>query len=60
MIEATSSRANRWLRNLIIRGQARPSQMVSHELSLQEAVHAYDHFDKGAAGWTKVLPHPAA
>ena len=31
-------RYNRWLRDLIIRGQARPSQIVSHEVSLDEAV----------------------
>jgi glutathione-independent formaldehyde dehydrogenase len=51
-------RYNRWLRDLIIRGQARPSQIVSHELSLDEAVHAYDQFDQRAGGWTKVLLHP--
>jgi glutathione-independent formaldehyde dehydrogenase len=40
-------RYNRWLRDLIIRGQARPSQVISHELPLDEAVRAYDQFDKG-------------
>jgi threonine dehydrogenase-like Zn-dependent dehydrogenase len=51
---------NRRLRDLIIRGRARPSQIVSHELSLEEAVHAYDQFDKRVEGWTEVLLHPAA
>jgi glutathione-independent formaldehyde dehydrogenase len=51
-------RYNRWLRDLIIRGQARPSQIISHELSLDEAVHAYDQFDQRAEGWTKVILHP--
>ena len=53
-------RYNRWLRDLIIRGQAKPSQIVSHELSLDEAVHGYDQFDKRVDGWTKVVLHPGA
>jgi glutathione-independent formaldehyde dehydrogenase len=52
-------RYNRWLRDLIIHGQARPSQIVSHELPLDEAVRAYDQFDKRADGWTKVILHPS-
>jgi glutathione-independent formaldehyde dehydrogenase len=51
-------RYNRWLRDLIIRGQASPSQIISHELSLDEAVRAYDQFDQRADGWTKVILHP--
>lgn len=51
---------NRQLRDLIIRGKATPSFIVSHELSLDEAPHAYDRFDKREDGWTKVLLHPAA
>ncbi len=43
---------------MIIRGRANPSQIVSHELSRDEAVHAYDQFDKRVDGWTKVLLHP--
>jgi glutathione-independent formaldehyde dehydrogenase len=53
-------RYNRWLRDLIIRGQAHPSEIVSHELALDEAPTAYDQFDKRVDGWTKVLLHPAA
>lgn len=52
-------RYNRELRDLIIRGKAKPSVIVSHELTLDEAVDAYDQFDKRADGWTKVLLHPA-
>ena len=51
-------RYNRQLRDLIIRGQARPSQIISHELPLQAAPDAYDKFDKRADGYTKVLLHP--
>ena len=42
----------------IIRGQARPSQVISHELPLDQAVRAYDQFDKRAKGWTKVILKP--
>jgi len=52
-------RYNRHLRDLIIRGQATPSLIVSHELSLDEAPSAYENFDKRVDGWTKVLLHPA-
>jgi glutathione-independent formaldehyde dehydrogenase len=51
---------NLYLRDLIIRGKASPSQIVSHELSLDEAPDAYEHFDKREDGWTKVVLHPAA
>jgi glutathione-independent formaldehyde dehydrogenase len=51
-------RYNRWLRDLIIRGQASPSQVISHELPLDDAVRAYDQFDKRVEGWTKVILHP--
>ncbi|MGB9282109.1 MAG: glutathione-independent formaldehyde dehydrogenase [Pseudonocardiaceae bacterium] len=53
-------RYNRQLRDLIIRGRATPSLIVSHELPLDQAPEAYDQFDKRVAGWTKVLLHPAA
>ncbi|GIF74636.1 glutathione-independent formaldehyde dehydrogenase [Asanoa siamensis] len=49
---------NRHLRDLIIRGEAHPSKIVSHELPLDQAVEAYDHFDKREDGWTKVLLGP--
>lgn len=53
-------RYNRELRDLIVAGRARPSYIVSHELPLEEAVTAYEHFDARDDGWTKVLLHPAA
>jgi len=49
---------NRELRDLIIRGPSTPSWIVSHELSLDDAVEAYASFDKREDGWTKVLLHP--
>jgi len=51
-------RYNRELRDLIIRGQARPSQIISHELPLDQAVDAYAEFDRRADGYTKVVLHP--
>jgi glutathione-independent formaldehyde dehydrogenase len=51
---------NRELRDLIIRGRATPSLIVSHEVSLDEAPDAYDKFDKRVDGYTKVLLRPGA
>jgi glutathione-independent formaldehyde dehydrogenase len=53
-------RYNRELRDLIIRGQARPSFIVSHELNLDDAAEGYKNFDARSDGWTKVLLHPDA
>jgi len=53
-------RYNRQLRDLITHDRATPSFIVSHELGLDQAVEAYDQFDKRVQGWTKVLLHPAA
>ncbi|MFB7775322.1 glutathione-independent formaldehyde dehydrogenase [Streptomyces bauhiniae] len=49
---------NRQLRDLIASGRARPSFVVSHELSLEDAPQAYDKFDKRIEGYTKVVLHP--
>jgi glutathione-independent formaldehyde dehydrogenase len=49
---------NRYLAELIHAGRARPSWVVSHELSLDEAPFAYKHFDHRDEGWTKVILHP--
>jgi threonine dehydrogenase-like Zn-dependent dehydrogenase len=49
---------NRYLRDLIISGRAKPSFVVSHEVSLDDAVDAYDKFDRRVDGYTKVLLHP--
>lgn len=49
---------NRYLRDLIIAGKAKPSFVVSHEIDIDDAVDAYDKFDKRIDGFTKVLIHP--
>lgn len=49
---------NRYLRNLIHTGRATPSFIVSHELPLDEAPDAYQHFDARDEGWTKVILKP--
>ncbi|KAG6377440.1 hypothetical protein JVT61DRAFT_15245 [Boletus reticuloceps] len=49
---------NRYLRDLIISGKAKPSFVVSHNLSLDDATIAYEKFDKRVDGYTKVLLHP--
>lgn len=49
---------NRALRDLIVSGEATPSQVVSHDLSLDDAPRSYEHFDNRDYGWTKVVLHP--
>jgi glutathione-independent formaldehyde dehydrogenase len=49
---------NRYLRDLIAVGRAKPSFIVSHRLSLDEAPNAYQHFDQREHGWTKVILKP--
>ncbi|KAJ7641296.1 hypothetical protein FB45DRAFT_1022056 [Roridomyces roridus] len=49
---------NRYLRDLIISGRAKPGFVVSHNVSLNEAADAYEKFDKRIDGYTKVLLHP--
>lgn len=51
-------RYNRQLRDMIIAGRAKPSFVVSHELSLSEAPEAYRKFDQRIEGYTKVVLHP--
>lgn len=51
---------NRQLRDLIHTGRARPSWIVSHQLPLDQAPQAYQHFDARDDGWTKVVLKPAA
>jgi glutathione-independent formaldehyde dehydrogenase len=50
---------NRYLRDLIAADRAKPSWIVSHEIALDEAPDAYEHFDARENGWTKVILHPA-
>ena len=49
---------NVYLRDLIIAGRARPSFVVSNEVSLDQAPMAYEKFDKRIEGFTKVILHP--
>jgi threonine dehydrogenase-like Zn-dependent dehydrogenase len=49
---------NRYLRDLIISGRAKPSFVVSHEINIDDAVGAYEKFDKREDGYTKVIIHP--
>ena len=58
MGQANVKKYNRYLRDLIVAGRAVPSQIVSHELSLDEAPDAYDKFDKRVDGYTKVVLKP--
>lgn len=46
---------NRYLRDMIISGQADPSFVVSHEIGIEEAPQAYKKFDQRIEGYTKVL-----
>ncbi len=49
---------NRRLCRLIHQGKAKPSFLVSHELPLDKAPEAYEHFDAREDGWTKVVLKP--
>jgi threonine dehydrogenase-like Zn-dependent dehydrogenase len=49
---------NRYLRDLIVAGRAKPGMIVSHEIELDEAPAAYEKFDKRVEGYTKVIIHP--
>ncbi|MDB4956727.1 MAG: Alcohol dehydrogenase GroES domain protein [Myxococcales bacterium] len=51
-------RFNRFLRDLIIAGRARPSFIISHRLPLAEAPDAYQKFDRRSDGYTKVVLDP--
>ena len=49
---------NRYLRDLIHVGKAKPSFVVSHRLPLNQAPEGYKHFDARDQGWTKVVLKP--
>ena len=49
---------NRYLRDMIIAGKAKPSFVISHEITLADAETAYEKFDKREDGYTKVIIHP--
>ncbi|MBA8824201.1 threonine dehydrogenase-like Zn-dependent dehydrogenase [Saccharopolyspora lacisalsi] len=49
---------NRFLAEVIHKDRAKPSFLVSHELSLDQAPSAYANFDAREHGWTKVVLKP--
>jgi threonine dehydrogenase-like Zn-dependent dehydrogenase len=49
---------NRYLRDLIVAGRAKPGFIVSHQIGIEEAIDAYKKFDKRVEGYTKVIIHP--
>lgn len=51
-------RYNVYLRDLIVAGVAKPSFLVSHRVSIDEAPDAYRKFDQRVDGYTKVLLKP--
>ena len=51
-------RYNTQLRDLIIAGRARPSQIVTHRLPLREAPDAFRRFDQRIDGYVKVILDP--
>ncbi len=51
---------NAYLRDLIVAGRAKPSFIVSHRLTLDEAPSAYEKFDERSDGYTKVVLKPEA
>jgi glutathione-independent formaldehyde dehydrogenase len=51
---------NAYLRDLIVAGRAKPSFIVSHRLTLDEAPQAYAKFDRRTDGYTKVVLKPDA
>jgi glutathione-independent formaldehyde dehydrogenase len=53
--QAPVKRYNEYLRDLIVTGRAKPSQIVSHHIRIDEVPQAYDKFDKRIEGYTKVL-----
>jgi glutathione-independent formaldehyde dehydrogenase len=56
--QAPVKKYNRHLRDLISAGKAKPSWIISHEISLNEAADAYENFDNRTEGWTKVVIKP--
>src|SRR5438094_3768718 len=51
-------RYNTQLRDLIIAGRAKPSQIVSHRLPLSQAPEAFQKFDQRIDGYLKVILDP--
>jgi threonine dehydrogenase-like Zn-dependent dehydrogenase len=58
--QANMKAYNRKLCELIAGGNAKPSQIISHQLPLEQAPQRYGHFDASGEGWTKVVLKTAA
>ena len=54
-VQAPVKRYNEYLRDLIVTGRAKPSRIVSHHISIEDAPNAYEKFDQRIDGYTKVL-----
>ena len=52
-------RYNGRLRDMIVTGRAKPSTIVSHHLTLDEAPDAFRRFDERRDGYLKVVLRPA-
>ena len=52
-------RWNSELRDMIINGAGKPSQVVSHRLRLDQAPDAFAKFDAGEQGYVKVILKPS-
>ena len=53
--QAPVKKYNEYLRDLIVSGRAKPSQIVSHHIRIEQAPEAYGKFDERTEGYTKVL-----
>lgn len=53
--QAPVKKYNEYLRDLIVNGRAKPSQIVSHHIEIDDAPGAYEKFDQRIDGYTKVL-----
>jgi glutathione-independent formaldehyde dehydrogenase len=56
--QASVKRYDRQLRELIAAGRAKPSFIVSHQIPLERAPEAYQHFDAPDDRWTRVVLKP--
>jgi glutathione-independent formaldehyde dehydrogenase len=53
--QAPVKKYNEYLRDLIVNGRAKPSQIVSHHIKIDQAPDAYKKFDQREDGYTKIL-----
>lgn len=53
--QAPVKKYNEYLRDLIVNGRAKPSQIVSHHIRIDDAPDAYNKFDQRVEGYTKIL-----